>query len=233
MNTITFDGVSSETFGLYVGFSEIENAPERSIESIQIPGRNGALTIDNGYFENISVPYTCVIRENFETNIRAARAFYLSKKGYKRLSDTANPGEYRMARYVSGLEVKPSQMRQQGTFKLVFDCMPQRFLTSGETTTELTTDGTITNPTRFDAKPLIRVYGTGTLGVGSQTITVTTNPGYIDIDCEMMDAFYGMVNCNSDITLNSGSFPVLAPGDNGVTLSGLTRVIITPRWWTI
>ena len=234
MNTITYDGTSSTTFGMRVGLVNIENAPAKNIESIAVPGRNGALTIDKGNFENIEISYTCVILNNFATNIAAARAYYLSKTGYRRLEDSANTGEYRMARYVSGLEVTPSQMRQQGAFTLVFDCMPQRFLTSGETESSFTTSGTITNPTRFDAKPMLRVYGTGTVGIGSETITVSTNPGYIDIDCDMMDAYYGAVNCNSYITMSSGNFTVLEPGDNGVTLgTGITQVKITPRWWTI
>ena len=229
---ISFDGVSSEDFGLYVGFAGVENAPARNIESIPIPGRNGALTIDNGYYENIEVAYQCVIRRDFERNMSAARAYYLSKKGYKRLTDTARPDEYRLARYVAGLEVTPSQMRQQGAFKLVFDCMPQRFLVSGDEQKEFTADGELTNPTLYDAKPLIRVYGTGALGIGSTTVTISSNPGYIDIDCDMMDAYYGAVNCNSYITLTQ--FPVLKPGDNGVTLgTGITKVIITPKWWTI
>lgn len=231
MNILTYDGVSSDTFGLYVGFAGVENAPARNIESIPIPGRNGALTIDNGYYENIEVVYQCMIRQNFETNISAARAFYLSRKGYKRLSDTANPGEYRLARYVAGLEVTPSQMRQQGAFRLIFDCQPQRFLTSGETATTITSSGSVTNPTRFDAKPIIRVYGTGSFTVGSTTISISQNPGYIDIDSEMLSAYYETANCNSYVT---GEFPVFPPGQTGIVLgTGITSVVVTPRWWTL
>ena len=108
------------------------------------------------------------------------------------------------------------------------------FLKSGEDPVEYTTTGGITNETRFEARPLIRVYGTGALGIGTETVTITENPGYIDIDCEMMDAFYGAVNCNSYITLSSGKFPVLAPGYNGIEPgAGITKVIITPRWWIL
>lgn len=233
-HNLEYDGVSSLDFGLWIGFAETDNAPQRSIESIEIPGRNGALTIDNGRFENINVSYKCVIPWDYERNVAAARAFYLSRVGYHRLEDSAHPDEFRMARYHSGLESVPSQMRQQGYFTLEFDCMPQRFLRSGEEVITRTASGVIYNPTLFEAKPIIRVYGNGALGVGSETITIANNPGYIDIDSEMMDAYMGAVNCNSNITLSSGEFPVLAPGETGVALgSGITRVEITPRWWTI
>lgn len=233
-NNLTFDGVSCQDMGLYVGFAGTEDAPKRSIESIDVPGRNGALTIDNGRFDNIEVRYQCVIRDRFEQNIRAARSFFLSRVGYCRLEDSAHPDYYRMARYVSGMDVTPSQMRQQGSLTLIFDCMPQRFLKSGEDAIIFTRSGGIYNDGDFASRPLIRVYGNGALGVGSETITIASNPGYIDIDSEMMDAHMGATNCNDKITLSSGEFPVLEPGDNGITLgSGITRVVITPRWWTV
>lgn len=232
---IVFDGVPSDNFGLYVGSTASDNAPERDIETVVVPGRNGTLTIDNGRFGNIEIPYTAFIRRNFEENIAAARAFYCSRVGYKRLEDATHPDEYRMARYVSGMDVTPSQMRKQGYFTLKFDAMPQRFLKSGERQIEFTRNGTIINTTQFDAKPLIRVYGNGAVGVGSETITVANNPGYIDIDCEMMDAYYNATNCNDRITLSSGEFPVLTADSNiGVTKgTGITKIVITPRWYII
>lgn len=233
-NYFIYNEQDSRDFGVYISGTNVFNAPERSIETVTVPGRSGTLTIDNNRFENIELEYPAFIFANFKTNIANLRNFLLSAPGYRRLEDTYHPDEYRMARYVSGLEVAPTDMRTEGQFSLVFDCMPQRFLTAGEEETELTESGSITNPTLFAARPLIRVYGTGTLGVGSETITITENPGYIDIDSEMMDAYYGTVNCNGYITLNSGNFPVLAPGYNGITLgTGITKAIITPRYWVI
>ena len=90
------------------------------------------------------------------------------------------------------------------------------------------------NHTLFEAKPLLRVYGTGQFGVGGSTITITSTYGYTDIDCDLMDAYRDGSNCNGNIRLDSGSFPVLKPGVNGVSLgSGITRIDITPRWWIL
>lgn len=235
-NVIIFDGVPSDSFGIYAGSTASDNAPERDIETVVVPGRNGTLTIDNGRFQNIEIPYTCFIRRGYEDNIAAARAFYCSRVGYKRLEDSTHPDEYRMARYASGMEVTPSQMRKQGYFTLTFDAMPQRFLKTGETPAEYTENGKIYNATMFDAKPLLRVYGIGTFGVGTEIITILDNPlEFVDIDCESMDAYNGATNCNSYIRLDSGDFPVLAAdGETGVALgSGITKIVITPRWYTI
>lgn len=234
INYFTFDGVSSRNFGVFISGTDVFNAAPRNIQTIAVPGRSGTLTIDNKRFENVELTYPAFIYDTFRANVQGLRNFLLSSAGYRRLEDTYNPEQYMMARYVSGLSVDSTERRKEGQFNLTFDRMPQRFLKSGETAQTFTADGSITNSTLYDARPLIRVYGTGSLGIGTETITITTNPGYIDIDSEMMDAYYGAVNCNSYITLSSGEFPVLAPGYNGIDLgSGITRVDITPRWWVL
>lgn len=233
INYLIYDGVNLKDFGVFISGTEVFNAAPRSVDTVVVPGRNGTLTIDNKRFENVEITYPAFIYDNFKANVVGLRNFLLQSAAYRRLEDTYNPDIYMMAKYISGLSVTSTERRLEGEFDLAFDRMPQRFLKTGEQAQEYVSDGTINNPTLFDAKPLIRVYGTGSLGVGSETVTITTNPGYIDIDCEMMDAYYGATNCNGYITLSSGDFPVLKPGTNGITLGGLTKAIITPRWWII
>ena len=93
----------------------------------------------------------------------------------------------------------------------------------------------IYNPTLFPSKPLIRVYGYGTLTIGSDVITIasTGNP-YTDIDSEIMDCFYGTTNVNNKVTFQSNDFPELRPGVTGIAYSGnITKVEITPRWYIV
>lgn len=234
INYFTYDGVSSRTYGVFISGTQVFDAAPRSIETVVVPGRSGTLTIDNKRFENVEMTYPAFIYDSFPSNVSGLRNFLLSKPSYRRLEDTYNPDIYMMARYVSGLSVTPTERRLEGEFDLVFDRMPQRFLKSGETPVEYTASGTIENPTRFNSKPLLRVYGTGQLGVGSDTVTISTNPGYIDIDCDVMDAYYGSTNCNGYVTMSSGEFPYLKPGISGISLgTGITKVIITPRWWIL
>lgn len=91
----------------------------------------------------------------------------------------------------------------------------------------------IDNPTLFDAKPLLRVYGTGTLGIASSTITISSADVYTDIDCELMDCYKGSANKNAYVVFSSNDFPVLKPGKTGFTFSGITQVDITPRWFSV
>ena len=116
---------------------------------------------------------------------------------------------------------------------LTFDCMPQRWLLSGDAQQTFTSNGTIYNPTLYTAKPLIRAYGTGSMTINGTTVQITSANQYTDIDCELMDAFKGSTNCNGNIVLTNGKFPTLAPGMNNITKSGITSLVITPKWWTL
>ena len=85
---LIYNGKSSREFGLYVSGSGTFNAPQRDIETIEIPGRNGTLTIDKKRFKNISIPYPAFIREKFRAYTDAAREWLLADAGYRRLEDS-------------------------------------------------------------------------------------------------------------------------------------------------
>ena len=177
--TFTFDGVSSSAYGVYITGEGVFNAPKRSVEMIEIPGRNGNYALDHGKFENIEVTYKCgmfdVTESNFATKVSNFRNWICSKVGYKRLTDEYNPNEYRMAVYKNGLDVD-HDLLIAGEFEITFECKPQRWLTSGETETAVANNGTISNPTLFDARPTLKFQGYGDIGIGGKTISVASIP---------------------------------------------------------
>ena len=227
-------GKMSSDFGCYVASSNMFDAPERDIEVIEVAGRNGELVFDNGRYRNFEGSVSCYIPKDMQVNVDGIRSWLLSTSGYLRYEDTLHPDEFRIARYSGSFELDASD-RVAATFPLKFNCKPQRFLKSGEKTYTFTANGEIRNNTLFPAKPRILIYGNGTAGIGQKTIEVKGNTyPYVEVDCETMDAFYGATNCNSMISLTSGDFPVLNPGDNGITLGkGITKIELIPRWWIV
>ena len=175
----TFDGEDSKDYGVYISGEAVFNAPERAVDMIEIPGRNGAYALDLGRFENIEVRYPAGIAANnetdFATGISALRNFLASRRGYCRLEDEYNPDEYRLAVYKSGLEVTPAQLKA-GEFEIVFDCMPQRFLKSGETAQAVTSGGTVTNPTLYPASPQLQVWGYGSFTINGMGLEIASTP---------------------------------------------------------
>ncbi len=177
--SLIFDGEDSRDYGIYITGEAVFNAPTRDAEAIVIPGRNGTFIRDNGRFDNISVTYPAgcyaSTEADFAEAISAFRNMLCSRVGYKRLEDDYNPDEYREAVYKNGLEVTPSLLKA-GEFSITFECKPQRFLKSGETATAVTNGATLTNPTLFEAKPLIEAVGYGRIIIGDQVISVFQTP---------------------------------------------------------
>lgn len=170
---LTFDGIDSKQYGVYITGEAVYNSPSRDVEMIEIPGRNGSYALDKGRFNNIEVTYPAGIfgrdESEFAQVISDFRNAIASRKGYCRLTDDYNTNEYRMGVYMSGLEVTPTMLKA-GQFEITFNCKPQRFLTSGET--EQTVTNSITNPTLFDSHPLLMTYGYGDININEDKITI-------------------------------------------------------------
>lgn len=232
----TFDGVKSSDYGVWINGSGTYNAAALRYKEYNVPGRNGALTISENAFEEADHIYPAFIARNFPANVESFRNQLMSRTGYCRLTDSYHSGEFYRARYMSGLDADVAPGGVAASFNLTFRRDPRRFLLTGETVqTYTSSSGSITNPTLFPSKPLIRVYGYGTLTIGSDVITIaSTGNSYTDIDSEIMDCFYGTTNVNNKVTFQSNDFPELKPGSTGISRSGnITRVEITPRWYIV
>ena len=236
---IMFDGQNLADWGLHISGDKTFGAPERDVDEVEVPGRNGTLTYDNGRFKNYDLEYEGgVVSDDtvdFEYKIRRLRSFLCSRYGYKRLEDTYHPDEFRLAKFVDGLDPDVTQL-QGATFDLKFDCKPQRFLKSGEEAIVMTASGSIFNFTDFETKPLIRCYGSGEFHVGDYGVKVTmpSTVTYVDIDSDMQDCYNEALNCNDSVTLTKNVFPVLESGENKIQIgSGITQLYIIPRWYII
>lgn len=238
MRSFTFDGTNSAVYGLVVSGSGTFNAPKRDVTVVEVPGHNGTLTIDNGRFKNITVTYPGIVMfrsgSTFADQIRRANAWLCSARGYKRLTDDYHPEYFRLARFKDGADWETAAINTAGRVKIQFDCDPRRFLFSGENVvTKNSSGGYITNGTLFDALPLITVYGSGsgTITVGTTEVAISDIGTSVTLDCEICRAYNGATARDGTI---SGQYPKLAPGRNTIRWTGgVTKIEITPRWWTV
>lgn len=175
-NSLTFGGVNSADYGIYITGEAVYNAPKRAVDMVDVPGRNGAIAIDQGRWDNVTVEYPAgtfgMTEAEFRTAVSDFRNAIVSQIGYQRLTDTYHPDEYRLALYVEGLEVKPESYNRAGEFTLKFNAKPQRWLIEGETAVTVSDGDTLTNPTQYDAGPLLAVEGYGTIGFNGYDIAI-------------------------------------------------------------
>lgn len=219
-NYLIFGGVNSANYGIYITGSGVYDAPERVVERVAVPGRNGTLVIDQDRYENISVEYPAFAfgksRKEFQDKIDAFRNAIASQIGYKRLEDSYHPEEYRMATYAEGLKVDVGPYGGSGRFTLKFNCKPQRFLRDGEHSVAKANGEKIINPTEHSSEPLLVVNGYGDIGIGDYNIRID-------------DVLIGQINVSDRITVQNQNLvrswdineAQYNQGDH-VTISGMT-----------
>lgn len=233
IGNLVVGNINCKDYGVLVSDAGIYASPEPDYTSYEIAGRNGDLHINNGRYKNVDITYQAFIAHEFEDRFVPFRSAILSQEGYVRIEDDFKQDMYRLGRLKSGIEGKIKLARGIGTFELEFDCKPQWYLKSGEQETVFTENGSILNPTVFPSKPLIRVYGKGTVTVGTNVFVINTaGTEFIEIDTDSKQAYEGTANRNSNIKVNQwGS---LSSGNNTITLgTGITKVTVKPRWYEL
>lgn len=221
------------SFGVFHDTAQTFVKPEKRIERVTVPGKNGDLIYWDGAYENVIISYPCFIRSNFAQNFTNLVNFLNSYgASYQTLYTSDRTDEYRHAVFHSAVEPETGQWNRSGMFVLNFDCKPQVWLQSGTVNLTFTSSGVLSNPTMMIARPIINAYGNGSFTVNGTTVTVANSADHITIDCEIMDCYRGTVQMNEKVTFSGNDFPTLKPGNNVITLgTGITRIDIAPKWW--
>lgn len=243
---IIYNGKDLGDFGVIVDFSQVFRKPAFQVSKWIIPGMNGDIIRPEDRYENIELRFDCLIRSNFKENFNGLIDYLTSfSGGYQRLETTAEPDTYRQAAFHSAIEPTAGQYLRSGRFTLVFDCMPQRWLKSGERPIHMAEAfvGHAINPTLKPARPLIRVnympsfaqQDGGVIDIGNSQISIAYTTYEFFIDCELMRAY--RISGNSVISMDEyvsmpDNFVEIGPGD---TVIGSTNADcdLYPRWWRL
>lgn len=232
-----FNGRYSSDFGIFIEKLPSYYYAERPFNHKGVNGKNGDALLDPGRYENVKKVYKMFCYDPGKTFYESAVALseWLHSAGsdYLRLEDSYEPGSYRMAIYEEANEIENIE-GVAGKVEVTFNCMPQRFLISGDEIVTIASSGsTIYNPTAYDAKPLIIVEGVGTVTVNERSVQITDNYNELHIDCEK-SSVTDLGGTRMDYFIYCDSFPILRPGFNTVTFtSDITSVKIVPRWWIL
>lgn len=233
MDVIEFNGVTSSSLGIIVDGYYVKGTPQRRVSTISIPGKNGVLVEDEGVYENYSQEYTLYWLPDRTTDISVLE--WLRQDKYYRWKHSGMPDYHCFAR-----AVLPSQITNYRNcyheLKVTFDCRPELYLDSGDVIITATGAIELNNPYQQTAKPKIAVYGNTTspqkLVVNGKEFTLNGIDEYTVLDSEIQEAYKGTVNKNNTV---SGEFPVFCGGSVskiGIS-SGISKLEIQPRWWTI
>lgn len=249
INWFEYNGIRSDSKELLIAEKRIYTAPQRDVEMIHVPGRNGDVLIDHGGWNNVDVSYT-VQFVGLPTKAPELRQ-WLQATGYHVLKDSYQPDYFRYGVFTSVMD--PEEIaRNVGRLQLIFSCKPYLYRAYTDATTQdkitlnassgsitsatgaTVTSGSakITNPEAYASQPYIKITagsGSVSLYIGSKQYSFSGISSYVEVDSELMSAYKGSTLCNNQILFTS--FPVLEPGDNTIQVStGITKVEIIPRW---
>ena len=235
-----YDGKCSTDFGMHVEKYPTQFGAVRKRTTIKVAGRNGDLHYVEDAFENYTQKYECYFHGDRSTpeQAHAIKGWLLGGGGYLRLEDVYDPEHFRLAACVGPIDVE-NILNKYGRCTVEFDCKPQAFLKSGEFPIDFeNSNGTLTNPTDFNARPMICLYGTGagTFSVNGVTVDILEIDGSMTLDCEMLNAFFdgGDIIVNKNACIYAPEFPVLKPGKNTYQFTGdIQAVRFIPRWWEL
>lgn len=249
-NFFEFDGVPSTNFGVMIFGDGSYEDPEPNESEERIPGRNGVLHFWDGTFKDIKVTYSVMAKGEdaleVHEKIENFRAWLLAKRKYCRLQDTFHPDYFRMGIYSGKTKIKYSENERMGGCEIKFNCKPQKFLRDGDVPITVTANTVLSNFTPYTAKPLLHFYGTAGVSAAFNIQTIKSRQinfqiptgGQLILDVEDGEAYLpDGTNANNLIVYASSNtdmkLPELVEGNNNVLLSNLSKVEITPRWWTV
>lgn len=240
MTYFTYNGRSSADFGLHIQSKNVFSAPEYDAEFISVPGRSGDIINPNRRFANIKVTYTMFLARKstaaLASVLRDVKGWLYSEPDrYHELTDSYDAEYFRYGVISGSLDIE-EQLNKVGSFTVTFNCKPYKYSFAGQQTVAADSASLpVTNPTAFESRPYIKLYGSGavTLSISSSgstsSWTISSVDEYIEIDSELMNCYKGTVLKNDTVT--GDGFPTLKSGNSTLSCVGtVTRIEVIPRW---
>lgn len=225
MGYISFRGVRSDSIGLMIEKMPSHKRAEVRHTEYEIPGRDGALHIVEGYNAfDLEVTVTMI---DADVSLRQTVNAWADGTG-----DLFTSDDLLKCYRASALKEVDYKRRVYGgryfdTAKITFRCQPFLYETTPKIYT-FTQSGTIVNLGNIPSLPLIKVTGSGdcSFSIGGQSVTLTGVTVPVTLDCEA-----GYASTENGAVTMQGSFPEIALNNSAVEIGeNITSLEIQGNW---
>ena len=209
-----FNKINSKDMKIIVNKLPPISKAERNYEEIEIPGRNGKVYIDKECYKTFSYSITCTLMP--KSNIRSI-AKWLNGSG--KLTICTEVDKYYNVIIKNQIDFE-QVYRVCNEFVVDFDVQPIAYsIKEKEINITKETNIIITEST-YDIFPYIKVTGSGniTLTINNKSVILKNINSYIELDCELEEAYKDNLNCNNLIECEE--FPKLVQGKNNISWIG-------------
>lgn len=188
--------------------------PKMRVKTETIDGRDGSIITELGY-EAYDKTISIGLTKGFDID---EVIDYFSGEGLLNMSN--EPDKYYRGKIIDQIDYE--RLVRFRTAKVKINVQPFKYSATERMKTITPTGASmeVRNNGNTTAKPLIGLYGSGTINLylnGSQVCVIDLSDGYIALDCENMEAFRGEELKNRKMI---GNFPVLKIGKNSFTWTG-------------
>ena len=226
-----WNGIDCRSMGVIMRGPAAIVRPEERVQHVTIPGRTGDLTelegenIYNSYIQTVSIS----VRGGFRV-----RDIYKWLRGEGYVTFSGEPDRKQKARIIGAITLnRVSRNLDNWAGEVQFYCQPMKQKLTEDTVTVTSSGTAVQNTGDVESKPKITAKANGssmTITAGGKSLTITglTSGSEYIIDSEIMEV--SNAARTALLTKDSvGSFPVLQPGNNAVTGSGWSKLVIDRR----
>ncbi len=214
-----FNDVNSKDRGVIVNNLPPISKPERSFEEINVPGRNGNLYIDNKCYNSFQYEITCTLMPG--CNIRTIVQWL---NGLGKLTICTELDKFYNVVIKNQIDFE-QVYRVCNEFTIIFDVNPIAYSVREKELTLTNNTQFIIKESTYEIKPYLKISGSGniTLTINNKSVVLKSIQEYIELDCELEEAFKENENCNSKVECDE--FPILIPGQNSISWIGTVSSI--------
>lgn len=213
MNNISWKGDTFFSKGVIIENIPTITKPMKRMTQYTIPGRNGVLNVDEGTYETIALSLNCHFKDG-DANIHTLNSWL---DGYGQLSLDG-------IKYYEGIinnNIPYEQITNFKKFQINFLLNPiqKKVLPTTEVIDTTQATSYIEVGGNANAYPTITIEGTGQLivRINETTFTLDNTDGEYILDSEAKEIIH---NNQSAMSIMSGDFPYLIPGENEIFISG-------------
>lgn len=232
MFDFTLFEVSAKSKGVLVTERPSIPAPERNIDTYEVPGRDGSLTVDNDTFSSIEIPINCNFMadkpDEYGSKWREIKAWLL-QGGLTTLIFSDDEQAFYKVHRVTVSDPKRTSKRI-GSFSITCMCSPFTYLTAGQEKQVL--PASLDN-LYYKSEPVYVLIGEGmftlTVNGNSFTINVAQN-AIVDVENRLIYRDDGtLVNQMSQGNIEG---LILVQGSNSIELSAPEggTAYVYPNW---
>ena len=225
-------GASSDDHGVVVTKLPPVMFPGKRTETIVVPGKSGALHIEDGAWDEMLLPVECYLPYEQGVTVSSLETLASWLQGLDWLTLSNRPNRRFRARLTDAVTLSPlMEGFNDRIFALSFWADPFAY-EAVPTVLTRPLPFALTNPGTVFAEPVIELTATGdiTLTIGEAAISIDGAPGTVMIDVPAGLIYSGGTNLSG--SASTEDWPLIVPtGTSNVSWTGdVTQVKIQPNW---